>query len=184
MDLVTAAIAVSLALDCFSVALGAGTFHGKTDPLIGMRMAASFGAFQSGMLLAGWGAGSRFTELVAEYDHWIAFILLTAVAVHMIHEALRDGCSIREARFSYMLLLALSIATSIDALVVGFSLSFLKAWIVPTSVMAGLTSFTLTIMGYYLGVKTGCLIGGRAGAVGGAILILVGLKILLEHLLA
>ncbi len=184
MELVAAAVAVSLAFDCFSVALGAGTLHEKVNLPIGMKLAISFGAFQSGMLLAGWGAGSRLAGIAAEYDHWIAFILLMAVAAHMIYDAFRNGCSMAGAQLTPMLLLMLSIATSIDALVVGFSLSFLKAWVVAAAIIAGLSSFSLTIIGYYLGVKTRCVVGERAGAVGGGILILVGLKILLDHLLA
>jgi len=184
MDPATAAIALSLALDCFSVAIGTGTVQGRADLAACFKMAASFGAFQSGMLLAGWRAGSELAELAAGYDHWIAFALLAAAAAHMIHGALRGGCSRGGRGTSIALLLTLSIATSIDALVVGFSLSFLNIRAVPASTAAGLAAFTLTVIGYGLGSRIGGAVGGRAGVIGGAILILVGLKILLEHLAA
>lgn len=184
MELVAAAVALSLAFDCFSVAWGVGALRGEAGSLIDMKLATYFGAFQSGMLLAGWGAGSKLAGIAAEYDHWIAFTLLMGVAAHMIYDAFRNGCSMSNAKLTPMLLLALSIATSVDALAAGFSLSFLRSWIVASAIIAGLSSFILTMTGYHLGVRSRCAVGDRATAVGGGILIIVGLKILVDHLFA
>ena len=185
MNVVVAAIAVGLALDCFSVALGAGILSEKFDVLESLKMSASFGAFQSGMLLAGWSIRDKIVGYFSEYDHWIAFILLTAVAAHMIYDAFRKEADAEKIRNGLLLILTLSIATSIDALAVGFSLPVIETtWIISAFTATGLAAFTLTITGYYFGAKTRCLIGEKAGAAGGVILLMVGLKILMEHLFA
>jgi len=182
MEFVAAAAAVSLAFDCFSVAIGAGTMNKGASMPTSLKLASSFGAFQSGMLLAGWSAGSRLAGIIAEYDHWIAFILLTAVACHMLYDAFRNRHHLKWGELTLTLLLTLSIATSLDALTVGFSLPFLRTWPIASAVIAGLSSFILTIIGYQLGIRARCMIGERASAIGGTILILVGVKILLDHL--
>jgi len=176
---VAVAIAVSLALDCLSAAfcLGAGGEDPRTSQAL--LTASFFGAFQSGMIVAGWVGGSLL-RIASQHDHWIAFILLAAAGAHMIREAFRgDGGRCRS--FTIQLLLALSIATSVDALAVGFSLPFMRYQATWISAASGLASFTLTLLGYFLGLRARALIGGKAGAVGGTILILLGLKILLEH---
>ncbi|MCD6312767.1 MAG: manganese efflux pump [Thaumarchaeota archaeon] len=180
MIAVVAAIAVSLALDCLSAAfcLGAGGEEPKASQAL--LTAGFFGAFQSGMILAGWTGGTLF-RIASQHDHWIAFILLAAAGAHMIREAFKGDGSKSCRPFTIQLLLALSIATSIDALAVGFSLPFMNYQATWISAASGLASFALTLLGYLLGLRARTLIGGKAGAVGGTILILLGFKILLEH---
>ena len=174
------AMGVSLALDCFSAAFGAGCSKGigRGQALV---MASSFGLFQAGMLSAGWAGGALAAELL-EYNLPIAVALLMIAGAHMIFESFSGGghelCGKRFAAA----LLALSIATSIDALTAGLSLRFLGLSLLPAAASAGLASFLLTLLGYRLGLGIGAIIGRRAGAVGGSALILLALKILLENL--
>ena len=178
---IVAAIAVSLALDCLSAAFCFGASGRVLRASQALLMASFFGAFQSGMVAVGW-AGGSLLKVISQYDHWIAFGLLTAAGLHMIREAFRSGEPTECRSLTIQLLLALSIATSIDALAVGFSLPFMKLQVMSTSAASGLASFALTLLGYSLGLRTKTLMGGRAGVIGGSILILLGLKILVEHL--
>ena len=177
---VVAAIAVGLALDCFSAAFAAGACWERVKAFTPLLLAASFAAFQAGMILLGW-AGGSLIEVAAHYDHWIAFILLAAVGGHMIWGGLSGepmGCEPLTLR----LLITLSVATSMDALAVGFSTPFMGLEVVSMSVAAGLASLILAILGYFMGLRVRGLAGEKASIVGGAILVLLGLKILLEHL--
>jgi len=137
------------------------------------------------MPVLGWLAGRTVVELIASYDHWLAFGLLALVGGRMIWESLRSKEGHREERdiSKGLLLLTLSIATSIDALAVGLSFAFLKINIVLAGVTIGITAFLATSIGFVLGRKAGSLIGKRAEIVGGVILIGIGLRILLEHML-
>jgi len=173
------AVGISLALDCFSAAFGAGCGGdvGRGQALI---MASSFGLFQAGMLSAGWVGGALAAELL-EYNSLIASVLLMLAGAHMIAESFKSGREPCWKRFTAALL-ALSIATSIDALTAGLSLRFLELSLLPAAASAGLASFLLTLLGYRLGLGIGAALGRRAGAVGGSALILLALKILLESL--
>lgn len=161
---VIAAIAISLALDCLSAAfcLGAGGDDPRTSQAL--LTASFFGIFQSGMIVAGW-AGGSLLRITAQHDHWIAFILLAAAGAHMIREAFKGDGLERCRLFTIQLLLALSIATSIDALAVGFSLPFISYQATWISAASGLASFALTLLGYFIGLRARSLIGGKAGAV-------------------
>ncbi len=178
---IMAAIAVGLALDCFSAAFAAGACWERMKAFTPLALAASFGTFQAGMIWMGW-AGGSFIEAVVYYDHWIAFILLAAVGSHMIMEGL-SGEVVRCESLTARLLIILSVATSIDALAVGFSLPFIGLEVVGMSIAAGLASLILAALGYLIGLKARGLAGERASILGGVILILLGLKILLEHLI-
>ena len=182
MEAVIAAISIGLALDCFSAALGSGVAKGRFNAFEGLKMGTAFGFFQAGMLLAGSIIRDKLMGSFEQYDHWIAFILLAAVAAHMIRDAFKEG----KPRYvgDGLLLLALSIATSIDALAAGFNLTLMKTWITIAPLAVGLASFILTATGYYLGARSGFLAGEKAEAVGGAILLLIGVKILFDHLSA
>lgn len=181
MVIIAAAIAIGLALDCFSVALGMGMGARMGRGSI-LKTALTFGVFHIVMLSLGWGAGSRVAELVSKLDHWIAFGLLSATGIHMIYETFQRDQSDPDPDIGIRSLLSLSIATSIDTLIIGFSLPFLKIQLPLMALLVSLTSSTFTTLGWYLGTRVRLAVGRRSEALGGAILILIGLEILLEHL--
>ena len=184
MTAIAAAIAIGLALDCFSVALGRGMGNRRMDSTSALKTAFTFGAFHIGMLILGWGLGSGAAQLISELDHWIAFGLLSAAGIHMIYEAIRCDLGEFGGGIGIKSLLSLSIATSIDTLIVGFSLPFMKIQMPVMALLVGVTSSTFTAIGWYLGTRTRIIIGEKSEIIGGSILILIGLKILLDHLLA
>ena len=142
------AIGVSLALDCFSAAFGAGCGR-DLERGQALVMALSFGLFQAGMLSAGWAGGALAAEFL-EYNLLIAVILLMMAGAHMIGESFRGGGRELCGKRFTAVLLALSIATSIDALTAGLSLRFLELSLLPAAASAGLASFLLTLLGYRL----------------------------------
>lgn len=176
-------IAVGLSMDAFAVSLCKGLSVQK----ISLRHAACaglwFGGFQALMPLLGWLLGSRFRAAIERYDHWIAFVLLAFLGINMLREARGgDGDESVDGSFSWRSMLPMALATSIDALAVGVSFAFLQVEIVPAISFIGVTTLVLSI----LGVKVGNVFGSRYRAkselAGGIILIVIGLKILLEHL--
>ncbi len=153
------------------------------EPASVLKTATTFGIFHIGMLLLGWGLGSGAAELISEFDHWIAFSLLSAAGAHMVYEATCCNPADLKPGIGFRSLLSLSIATSIDTLIVGFSLPFMKIPIPIMALLVGVTSSTFTAIGWYLGTRTRIIMGKKSEAIGGAILILIGLKILFDHLL-
>jgi putative Mn2+ efflux pump MntP len=175
-------IALSLAADCFAVALGGSLSPEARSPKLVARVAVSFGVFQAGMTWAGWLAGSVAVSYIASYDHWLAFALLAFIGGKMIRESRRPGSGgIRITAWGT--LLVLSLATSLDALAVGLSLAFLRANIVLAGLAIGLVALAVTALGFVLGRRLGALAGKRSETIGGAVLIVIGVWILLEHLL-
>ena len=179
-------IAVGLSMDAFAVALCKGLAMKTLKYAQGAMIALFFGAFQGIMPLLGWALGMQFEQYIVPVDHWIAFALLSYIGGRMIHEALRgEGEKAAEAvdqKTDYKELFLLAVATSIDALAVGITFAFLKIQIVPAvSLIAGITS-ALSFLGVILGHRFGLKYKTKAEIAGGAVLILIGLKILLEHL--
>lgn len=184
MDWITLlGIAVALAMDAFAVALATGM---ALNPLTGrhlFRLGFHFGLFQALMPVTGWLAGKSFQHLIASYDHWIAFTLLAFVGGKMIHEALSPAEEEADSDPTRgMTMVMLSVATSIDALAVGLSLAMLGVSIWTPALVIGLVAGVLTVCGMLLGRRVGAAWGKRVEIFGGVILILIGLKILLEHL--
>lgn len=183
MDLLTlTGIAVALAMDAFAVALSAGVL---LDPITGrqlFRLGFHFGLFQGGMPVIGWLAGVGLRQFVTLFAPWITFGLLTFVGGKMIYEAVTDQEEVRERRDPTrgMTLVILSIATSIDALAVGFSLSLLGTAIWTPAVTIGIITALLTVTGMLLGRKIGAIWGDRVEILGGVVLIGIGLKIFLQ----
>ena len=178
-------IALGLAADCFAVALS-GSISMRTVSLLQvLRASLAFGIFQGLMPVLGWVAGQTGVELIEGYDHWVAFILLALVGSRMVWESLhsRDGRSKNTDITKGFLLLTLSVATSIDALAVGLTFAFMKISIAVASSTIGVVAFVATVIGFLLGRKAGHLIGRRAEAIGGMVLIGIGIKILIEHIL-
>lgn len=140
-----------------------------------------FGAFQAAMPLLGWVLGVQFQSMITSVDHWIAFILLAVIGVNMVRES-RGEEECMDCSFSPRAMLPLAVATSIDALAVGVTFAFLQVDILPAVAFIGLTTFLLSAFGVRVGAVFGARFRSRAELAGGVILILMGLKILLEHL--
>jgi len=177
-------IAVGLSADCFAVALGVSVSGGVSSRRL-LRTALAFGAAQTLMTAVGWAVGSTIVDFIASYDHWVAFGLLAIIGGRMLWESLHSEESearAKDATRGFALLL-LSVATSIDALAVGLSFAFLEVNIALAALTIGGVAFAITTLGFVLGRKASHVLGRRAEAVGGLILLGIGLRILLTHLL-
>ena len=176
-------LALGVSADAFAVAVGHGAAARRLDKFEAFRMALFFGSFQAIMPAIGWFIGHQFQELIFAYDHWVAFVLLSVIGGKMIYDDLRpeheEGNS--ESRISYARLLTLAVATSIDALAVGVGLLFLPS-IVGPALTIGTVTFTLSLAGVLLGHRYRSLASKHSKMVGGIILILIGAKILVDHL--
>jgi putative Mn2+ efflux pump MntP len=178
-------IALGLSADCFAVALGGGMARKAFSFPPALRLSLAFGVFQAIMPVLGWLAGRTVIAYISPYDHWLAFGLLVLVGGRMLWESFherggeRAGADISRG----LLLFTLSLATSVDSLAVGLGLAFLEANIALASATIGTVAFLVTLLGFWLGRRVGALVGRRAEVVGGIVLILIGLRILLEHVL-
>jgi manganese efflux pump family protein len=177
-------IAIGLAMDCFAVSICYGFLSKKLRWKLVFRMALFFGGFQAVMPVIGWLIGLSMKDLISEVDHWIAFGLLGIIGIKMIIEGIRnkDGDKCRQFN-KWSVLLSLSFATSIDALIVGMSFAVLEVNILLAIAIIGFASFVFTIIGILAGKRFGGLLEKKAEIMGGIVLIGIGLKILLEHLL-
>ena len=175
-------IAVGLAMDAFAVSIGAGTLASMKDLRSTVRLAFHFGLFQFLMPVAGWFLGSSIQNYVESIDHWIALLLLSYIGIKMIHESFKKEESQKENPSKGRNLIILSVATSIDALVVGFTLAMLNVDIWYPSIIIGVITAGLSLLGIWIGKKLGMRLGKVMEAVGGVILIGIGVKILVEHL--
>jgi len=179
-------IAVALAMDAFSVSISAGIFLKHPNPRQYFRLSFHFGLFQFLMPLAGYVIGDNFSNFIEEVDHWIAFSLLLIVGLKMIKEATmtnEDKKGKLKDPSKGLNLVILSLATSIDAFAIGFSFSILRIPILFPSIIIGFACLLFSFLGVFLGKKTGQYLGKRAELAGGSILILIGIKILFDHLL-
>jgi len=177
-------IALGLSADCFAVALGGGFSIKKISVNQVLRISFSFGIFQAIMPAIGWLVGNSFAELIESFDHWIAFGLLVFIGGRMLWEFLHPE---KEAKKDVDItrgirLLILSIATSIDSLAAGLSFAFLEVNIVMAIATIGIVAFIITAIGFITGRKAGNLFGRWADLAGGVILIGIGLRILITHL--
>jgi putative Mn2+ efflux pump MntP len=178
-------IAVGLSMDAFAVALCKGLCMKKLNYRHALIIAVFFGGFQAGMPLLGWLLGRQFEKYITSFDHWIAFVLLAFIGGKMIMEAFKDDgeeCSICNLQLDIKELVVLALATSIDALAVGVTFAFLRVSIVPSITFIGITTFILSGTGVAIGNRFGMKFKSKAEIAGGVVLILIGTKILLEHL--
>lgn len=178
-------IAVGLSMDAFAVSLARAMTFKKQELLkYAILLGLFFGFFQGLMPFIGWWAGSYFQEFIVSIDHWIAFILLALIGGNMIKEAFQQEDEDEERKQSLTLktILILSIATSIDAFAVGISFAFLQVNIFLSILLIGITTFFICFIGVFIGNRLGDILGKYAEILGGGILILIGLKILIEHL--
>lgn len=176
-------ISISLAMDSFSVSI-AGGMRSQTAKIIhALKVAIFFGAFQALMPLIGWTIGEALKRFITSIDHWIAFILLGIIGAKMIYEALNSDEGEKKEIINTKILLMLSFATSIDALIVGITLNLLKTPFLLAIGAIGIVTFILSFFGFIFGKKIGKFFGKRVEALGGIFLIAIGLKILIEHLI-
>ena len=180
-------LAIALAMDCFAVSIVSGTLINKLKWDTFFTMALSFGLFQGAMPLIGWGVSIWAIEFTQAWDHWVAFTLLTFIGAKMIYEHLTGTESSSPSPTRLIIIIALSIATSIDAFAVGITFSCLGMTdfknILPPVAIITATSFILSLCGSILGVTLGKRLNLHAELLGGSLLIIIGFKILIEHLL-
>lgn len=177
-------IAVGLSADCFAVSLSASITDRTLSRWQGLRLAAFFGFFQALMPLIGWLAGRTIVDLIASYDHWVAFGLLAFVGGKMLWEVIHREVGEAKVGISQgWMLLTLSLATSLDALAVGLAFAFAETSIWLAAPIIGGVCFIISAIGFLVGKKLSSVIGKRAEAIGGIILIGIGIRILLTHLL-
>lgn len=174
-------IAVGLSMDAFAVSVCKGLSVPRAKKSHLFITGFYFGGFQALMPLLGYLLGINFRDMITSVDHWIAFILLVFIGINMIREA-REETEELDASFSVKAMLPLAIATSIDALAIGITFAFLRVDIIPAVAVIGITTFLLSIAGIKIGNVFGAKYKSYAEIVGGIVLILLGLKILLEHL--
>jgi manganese efflux pump family protein len=176
-------IAVGLAMDAFAVSIAKGIVIESKRQKSAFLLASFFGGFQMLMPAVGYFAGLSFREIIMGVDHWIAFGLLALIGSKMIYDSTRKETEKEEATLKLHTLLTLSVATSIDALMVGLSFAFLQTSILEPILAIGLVTFSLSFIGFFFGCGLGRVFGKRIKIVGGLILIAIGARILLEHLL-
>lgn len=175
-------IAVGLSMDAFAVSVCKGLAMPKCTFKKAAIVGLWFGGFQALMPAIGYVLGAQFQEAIASIDHWIAFVLLALIGGNMIHEALDNDEEEADASLDVKTMFLLAVATSIDALAIGITFAFLKVSIIPAVCFIGIVTFIISFAGVKIGNVFGARYKNKAEIVGGIILILLGLKILLEHL--
>jgi len=184
MDLFTIIlIAVGLAMDAFAVSIAKGIVINHNRQKTALLLGGFFGGFQMLMPAIGWFVGLSFKEIIMGVDHWIAFGLLAFIGLKMIYDSTKKEKENEETTLKLHTLLILAVATSIDALMVGLSFAFLQTPILEPIIAIGLITFLLSISGFYFGCGLGRIFGNKIKIIGGLILIAIGLKILLDHIL-
>ena len=181
-------LGVSLSMDALAVSVSTGICVPDLKKRDALKIGLYFGGFQALMPTLGWLLGTSVIDYISAFDHWIAFGLLALIGIKMIADALRGkeeqkACGVRESMLSHKTLFFMAVATSIDALAVGVSLALVQADISAGAAIIGVTTFLLSFMGATLGKRLGSAFEKKAMVIGGIVLIGIGLKILLEHLL-
>lgn len=174
-------IALSLAMDAFAVSICKGLSVYKMKPKYALIAGTYFGVFQALMPVVGFFLGKQFESLITSVDHWIAFALLGIIGANMIRESRKESEEVNSS-FSFKAMLPLAVATSIDALAVGITFAFLKVNIALSAGIIGVITFIVSAAGVKIGNVFGAKFKSKAELAGGMVLILMGLKILLEHL--
>ena len=175
-------LGIGLSMDAFAVSICKGLSTKQLQVKHYLIIGAWFGGFQALMPTIGYFLGSTFEQYITAFDHWVAFVRLAAIGANMIKESFSKEESETNASFAFRTMLLMALATSIDALAVGVSFAFLGVRIAPAVTLIGCTTFVLTLVGVWVGNLFGSRYKSRAELTGGIILILIGVKILLEHL--
>jgi manganese efflux pump family protein len=175
-------IAIGLSFDTFAVSVSSGVVLPKITFREGIRIAIVLAFFQALMPLIGWGAGKGIVTYAKEIDHWIAFILLLGLGAKMIYESFSNKEGEKFNPLNLKVRIGMAIATSIDALIVGFGFAFLEYRILYSTCIIGSITFIVSMLGLLFGKKVGAKLGKRMEIIGGIILIGIGVKILVEHI--
>lgn len=179
-------VGIGLSMDAFAVSMCKGLGMKRINYAHGAIIALFFGVFQGIMPLVGWLLGTQFERYITSIDHWIAFVLLAYIGGKMIWDAFHEKEEPEEDELTQKLdlkeLFILAVATSIDALAVGITFAFLQVNIVPAVSLIAVITFTISFVGVLIGNKFGTRYQTKAEIAGGAVLVLIGVKILLEHL--
>ena len=176
-------LAVGLSMDACAVSICKGLSVSKVRPKHMLLCGLYFGGFQGLMPAIGYLLGVNFQGMIQSVDHWIAFVLLGIIGFNMIRESRSKEDECLDCSFGFKAMILLAIATSIDALAVGVTFAFLDVQIVPAVCFIGVVTFILSAIGVKLGSIFGAKWKNRAELAGGVILVLMGAKILIEHLL-
>ena len=184
MDILTIMlIAVGLAMDAFAVSIAKGISINDQKRKNALIIASFFATFQMIMPVIGWLAGLGLKEVIMGIDHWIALGLLVLIGARMIYDSTKKEDVQRESNLRFHILLTLSVATSIDALMVGLSFAFLQTAVAVPLIVIGIVTFALSYVGFLFGNVIGNILGNKMKVVGGVILIAIGIKIFLEHMI-
>lgn len=175
-------IAVGLSMDAFAVSICKGLSMQKLNKKHALIIGLYFGGFQALMPSIGYSLGVYFQDAIVSYDHWIAFILLCLIGINMIKESRSDEEESVNASVDFKEMIVLAVATSIDALAVGVTFAFLQVNIAPAVSFIGIITFTLSVIGVKVGHVFGMKYKAKSEFAGGLILVLIGVKILIEHL--
>ncbi len=175
-------IGIGLAMDAFAVSICKGLAIKNLNTKKTIKIALYFGAFQMLMPLIGYFLGNSFQHIIYKIDHWIAFALLLGIGFNMIKESFSEDLEDRNDCLDVKTMMVLSIATSIDALAVGITFGFLKVNIITSVIFIGIITFLICTLGVKIGNKFGDKFQNKAEILGGIILILMGIRILMEHL--
>ena len=174
-------LAVGLSMDAFAVSVCKGLSVKKMEPKHALICGAYFSGFQALMPTIGYLLGSQFESMITQIDHWIAFVLLGIIGINMIKESREDEDEELNASFDVKTMLALAVATSIDAMAVGISLAVLRSPIVLEATIIGIVTLLISAFGVFFGNQVGRRIDLKLDLIGGVILIGLGTKILIEH---
>ncbi|MEO2265962.1 manganese efflux pump MntP [Pseudoalteromonas pernae] len=172
-------LAIALSMDAFAVSIGLGSKHTHATKSLAIKSGIYFGLFQGLMPLIGYLGGKGVLGWVEDYAHWIAFGLLLLIGAKMIYEALSEGIEEDIAQITHKVMLILAIATSIDAMAAGFTLTLLDVHPLIACAMIGVTTLIFSVIGVLVGNRSGTWLESKAELLGGVVLVLIGFKILL-----
>jgi len=175
-------LALGLSMDAFAVSICKGLTVKKANMAHSVVAGIYFGGFQAMMPFLGYMLGIRFQSMIVSIDHWIAFILLSLIGINMLKSAKNNEEEQMDSSFAFRAMIPLAVATSIDALAVGVTFAFLNVDIVPAVILIGITTFIMSMIGIKIGSIFGAKYKSKAEFLGGIVLIIMGIKILLEHL--
>jgi putative Mn2+ efflux pump MntP len=176
-------IATGLAMDTFAISIAKGITVNNNRRKSAILLASLFGGFQMLMPAIGWLVGLSLSDLITGIDHWVAFGLLGFIGAKMVYDSIKEKDGKKEEDVKLISALTLAVATSIDALMVGLSFAFLETSIITPIIVIGIVTFLLSLVGFVFGCGIGRVFGKRIKIFGGLILILIGFRILIEHLL-
>lgn len=175
-------IGIGLAMDAFAVSVCKGLSMRKLNLKKGLIISTYFGLFQGLMPTIGYILGTSFEKIIIKIDHWIVFALLLLLGINMLKEALSQNSESNNDKVDFKTMIVLALATSIDALAIGITFAFLRVKIISSALIITTITFVLSFIGVTIGNKFGNKYEKKAQVIGGLILILMGIKILLEHL--